>query len=290
MRSRLHAIGGVALLAFSTLIFPPLGYLTGAVTGLVTLRHGTVEGLITLLGGLALAMVMHRINGGSEISVGLMALFWLPVWVLAALLRSSQSMRAAFQVAALFGVAALFFFYLISEGNPAIWWQELVQNLFATEPAMLGGAAEEMLLDPRLAEVLTGVMAAGFFMGLVAMLMLARGWQAMLYNPGGMKSEFLALRLGKNSVLLGLVVMVPGMLMGDQVPTMVPDLMQVWMTLFMLQGIAVSHAILDQRMAGQKGWVYALYVATLFTPLGFIVTLVGVTDSWVNYRKQFAGS
>ena len=109
----------------------------------------------------------------------------------------------------------------------------------------------------------------------------------MLYNPGGLKEEFLALQLGKNSVLLGLVGMVPSMLMGDEVPSMVPDLMQIWMTLFMVQGLAVAHALVDQR-GGQKGWVIALYMATLFTPLGFLVTMVGVTDAWINYRQQFS--
>ncbi len=286
MRSRLHAMGAISLLAFTTLIFPPLGYLTGAVVGLVTLRQGTSEGIISLLGGLGLAMVLHRFSGGEEISILLMAIFWIPVWVIAALLRMTQSLRIAFQVAALFGVLALFVFYLLSNGAPAEWWQETVQNLFAEESAL---GAEQMLLDPRLADVLTGVMAAGFFLGLVAMLLLARAWQAMLYNPGGMKSEFLELQLGKNTVLLGLVVMLPGMLMGDEVPAIVPDLMQIWMTLFMVQGIAVAHAVLEMRTA-QKGWIYALYFAALFTPLGFLITMVGVTDAWINYRRQLSGS
>ena len=68
---------------------------------------------------------------------------------------------------------------------------------------------------------------------------------------------------------------------------MVPDLMQIWMTLFMIQGIAVAHAVLEQR-TGQKGWVMALYFATLFTPAGFVVTMVGVTDAWIDYRRRFA--
>ncbi len=285
MRSRLHALGTLSLLAFATLIFPPLGYLTGAVVALITLRQGAAEGAISLLGGLVVAMALHRLNGGEPISIALMSVFWVPVWVLAGLLRTTQSLRVAFQVAALFGVLALFIFYLLSDGAPTQWWQEVVQNLLVEEQAL---GPEEMLLDPRLAEVLTGVMAAGFFLGLVAMLLLGRAWQAMLYNPGGMKLEFLALQLGKNSVLLGLVVMLPGLLMGDEVPAIVPDLMQIWMTMFMIQGIAVAHAVLEHRSA-QSGWVMALYFATLFTPVGFLVTMVGVTDAWVNYRRQFAG-
>ena len=286
MRSRLHAMGVLSLLAFTTLVFPPIGYLTGAVVGVVTLKQGASEGMISLLGGLALAMVLHRLNGGHELSIAMMAVFWIPVWTIAALLRTTQSLRIAFQAAALFGVLALFIFYLMSDGAPAEWWQNVVQDLFAEQGSDALGAGE-MLLDPRLAEVLTGVMAAGFFLGLVAMLLLARSWQAMLYNPGGMKVEFLSLQLGKNSVLLGLVVMLPGLLMGDEVPAMVPDLMQIWMTLFMIQGIAVAHAVLEQR-TGQKGWVMALYFATLFTPAGFVVTMVGVTDAWIDYRRRFA--
>ncbi len=290
MRSRLHAMGMTAMLAFTTLLLPPVGYLAGAVIGLVTLRHGASEGLLTLVGGLALAAIVNSLNGGSAVTVGILALFWLPLWTLLVLLRSSQSLSVMFQVAALFGVAVLFLFYLVAEGDPSIWWQEVVQELFAAAGEVSGhngGQGVEMLLDPRLAEVLTGIMAAGFFLGLVVMALIARGWQAMLYNPGGLKEEFLALQLGKNAVFLGLAVMLPGMLMGDSVPSMVPDLMQIWMTLFMLQGIAVAHALLDIRTQ-RRGWIAALYLVTLFTPMGFIVTMVGVTDAWVNYRKQFA--
>ena len=288
MRSRLHAMGATAVLAFLTLLVPPVGYLTGAVIALVVLRQGGKEGGLTLLGGLLLAMALSLLSGSGYLPVAMLALFWLPVWLLAVLLESTRSLRVVFQVAALFGVVVIFLFYLTAEGNPSLWWQELVQKMIAGEGE--GSAidpATQMLLDPRLADVLTGLMAAGFFLGLVVMVLIGRGWQAMLYNPGGLKEEFLALQLGKNSVLLGLVVMVPGMLMGDEVPSMVPDLMQIWMTLFMVQGLAVAHALLDQRST-QKGWVIATYLATLFSPLGFLVTMVGVTDAWINYRRQFA--
>lgn len=287
MRSRLHAMGMTAMLVFVTLLLPPIGYLAGAVVGLVTLRQGATEGLLTLAGGLALAIVVNILNGGTAVTVGVLALFWLPVLVLAAVLKSTNSLRVVLQIAALFGVAVLFLFYMLVDGNPAVWWQETVQNLFEVTGETSVDPSVEILLKPQLAEVLTGVLAAGFFLGLVAMLLIARGWQAMLYNPGGLKKEFLALQLGKNSVFLGLAVMLPGMLMGDGVPSMVPDLMQIWMTLFMVQGLAVAHALLEMRTK-QKGWIAALYLLTLFTPLGFVVTMTGVTDAWVNYRKQFA--
>ncbi|MBC8519849.1 MAG: hypothetical protein H8D24_05530 [Gammaproteobacteria bacterium] len=287
LRSRLHAMGTIAMLAFVTLLLPPIGYLTGAVVGLVTLRQGAVEGLLTLAGGLVLAMAVNSLNGDNAVTVGVLALFWLPVWVLAAVLKGTNSLKIVFQIAALFGVVVLFLFYMFVDGNPAIWWQETVQNLFEATGERAVAPDVEILLKPQLAEVLTGVLAAGFFLGLTAMLLIARGWQAMLYNPGGLKQEFLALQLGKNSVLLGLAVMLPGMLMGDAVPSIVPDLMQIWMTLFMVQGLAVAHALLEMRTK-RKGWITALYLLTLFTPLGFVVTMVGVTDTWVNYRKQFA--
>jgi hypothetical protein len=285
-------MGMTAFLTFTTLVLPPVGYLVGAVIALVTLIHGGRDGLITLVGGLALAVVVNQFTGGSAITLVVLALFWLPVWLLALVLKSVGSLRIVFQMAALFGVVLLFLFYMLIEGNPSIWWQGVTQELFMAS-AELG---EEVLLDERLAKVLTGILAAGFFLGLVVMLLIGRGWQAMLYNPGGLKEEFLALQLGKNSVLLGLVVMLPSMLMGDGVPSMVPDLMQIWMTLFMLQGLAVAHAVVHIKLSPKdgstkagttKGWVITLYMLTLLTPLGFIVTMVGVTDAWVDYRSRF---
>ena len=177
MRSRPHAMGATAVLAFLTLLAPPVGYLTGAVIALVVLRQGGREGGLTLLGGLLLAMVLSLLSGSSYLPVAMLTLFWLPVWVLAVLLESTRSLRIVFQVAALFGVVVVFLFYLMAEGNPSVWWQGLVQQMIAGE----GGGdttdpAAQILLDPRLADVLTGLMAAGFFLGLVVMVLIGRGW------------------------------------------------------------------------------------------------------------------
>lgn len=84
------------LLAALSLLIPPASILSTSVVALVTLRKGTVPGALIL--GLATAIsggIALLALGGVNLAIGFLILMWLPVWLLAVLLRSSRSLALA---------------------------------------------------------------------------------------------------------------------------------------------------------------------------------------------------
>ncbi len=292
MRSRSHALGTASFLALLSLLFPPIGYLAGATIALVTLRHGGNDGAKVLLSALLIVLGLEWVASGGIASAIVMALLWLPVFGLALMLRSTRSLLLVLYTAAMLGVVLLLFFYWMADGSPTQLWQEWASQILAPPPGQQPVNPQNGImlfqLDSQTAEMLAGLLASSYFLGLLVTVLVARGWQAMLYNPDGLKEEFLALRSEKSVALLGLVIILAGLLM-ESIPPLATDLVQVWTTLFMVIGLAVSHALADMRGL-TKGWVIALYVLSLFTPLGMMMTMIGATDAWANYRQYFEKS
>jgi hypothetical protein len=115
----------------------------------------------------------------------------------------------------------------------------------------------------------------------VSVLMLARYWQAALYNPGGFRQEFHQLRLSwKTSAILCSVFVLT---------TLGPGQLQPFSILFVLPlliaGVALVHGI-----AGLKKWPIAVmavfYVAMMSPVMTQILVLAAIADSWVDFRSR----
>ena len=74
------------------------------------------------------------------------------------------------------------------------WWREWFETW--KEYAASGPAQEQLeqayeVISP----MLSAIFASGFVASLILTLLLARWWQSALFNPGGFRKEFYALRL-----------------------------------------------------------------------------------------------
>lgn len=57
---------------------------------------------------------------------------------------------------------------------------------------------------------------------------------------------------------------------------------------FMTAGFSVVHALCGAHPSG-RFWLIGLYIALLFvTPLILLIALVGISDSWFDWRRRFA--
>ena len=116
---------------------------------------------------------------------------------------------------------------------------------------------------------------------LTGALLLARWWQATLYNPGGFSKEFYQLRLGR--VLASLLVMLlGGSLLANQV--LLANLAMVLGLMFIVQGIALVHA-LAARAGLARGWLAAFYVIMVLF-LSQLLIVLAVIDAWVDFRTR----
>ncbi|BCX80708.1 hypothetical protein MIT9_P0284 [Methylomarinovum caldicuralii] len=196
MQGRMQAIAVAATALMLSLLFPPLSLLAAAVVALVTLRLGWREGLNTLLAAsLAAGLLGAIVLGNFVLPAAYGLLLWLPVWGTALFLRLSRDLGLTLALLTVIGMAGVILVYAVMN-DPADFWYQRLQAVFG--PVWRQAGADTALWQPQLvtmARYMTGIMAAGMVSSLALSLIWGRWWQALLYNPGGFRQEFLALRL-----------------------------------------------------------------------------------------------
>lgn len=280
-----QAILIITLGAMLSLALPPFSYLSGAAVGLVTLRLGGWRGVM-VSGGAALAvsalsmiLVQNALPGGAYLVVA-----WLPLVALAIHLRRTVSLPRALGLAAVFGAAMVAALHIIVE-DTAVFWRQVFENLLR----QTGQAPEKVAEMQEAFPLMTGAMAAALVLSLVVSLFIARWWQAQLYNPGGFRSEFHALRFGR---VLGVATMVTAALAlvgGASLGALAGDLLLVGLVLHLLHGLAVAHGLVGKAGA-HAAWLVALYLL-LVSPMlpATVMTLaaLGFADEWFDFRSFF---
>jgi len=287
MAGRGQAILVATVFALMSLLLPPASYLAAAAIGLVTLRHGWLEGLLIMAGAGAAAGLLSVLALGSPWPVlALLALLWLPVWGLAQVLRRTSDEGAVLTAAGVFAAGAVLLVYALP-GSPAEWWRSLLERSLVPAFAEQGITLEPDVLQ-RLAEVMTGVVAAATVLGASLSLFLARWWQALLYNPGGFGREFRALRTSRRLALGAAAVLIALLAPPAELKQLAAELLLVAMVVYALQGLAVAHALLGPRRAG-RGWLAGVYAAlVLLWPYPLLALgLTGLVDTWVDFRARW---
>ncbi len=176
----------------------------------------------------------------------------------------------------------------VKDSDPRAQWMEILQPLAK-------GFVESQLLDAGQSQVfvqfmagwMTGIFAAGFYFQLMLAMLLARAWQAGLYNPGGFREEFHGLDIGRPLGVVALVLFGLALVLGDGSSTLARELALLLAPLFLLQGLAVAHRIVA-ALGMSVGWLVALYLLLFFAMphAALIVILVGLVDVFVDFRGR----
>lgn len=283
MRGRLHAAAVAALAAAASLVVTPASYLSGAAVALVTLRLGPRTGLETLVAAAALtALLALPMTGSAVPGLAFVPALWLPLWALAWYLRRTVSPGRTLVLAGLLGVVVVAAVHGALD-DPAGWWQEQLTALL--QQLIPAGEAPPPDVVAVLADLMTGAMAAGFALSLVAALLLARWWQALLYNPGGFRAEFHRLRLGPKAAAVTAALLLGATAAGGVPGDIARDLAMVAMALHVLQGLAVIHGVAGIASL-HTGWLVAVYALLVVLPAqtALALALGGVVDNWFDFR------
>ena len=290
MRGRMQSVMVASTLALISLLFPPVSIISSATVALVTLRRGTSEGFWVLLCSSAAAAILGMLLfGGYQFALFYGLVLWLPVWVIAIVLREARHLSLAVEMAVLIGVLGVVFFYLFMD-EPATLWQVMLERMIGP---MLKMHAEVSAVNIEqslevLAHYMTGILAAASIYGLLFGLFLGRWWQAMLYNPGGFKQEYLALKAHSALTLASIGIIAVGWLGSGIVSEIAWNIALLLFALYALIGAAVLHRVFAAMKAG-RFWVPMLYVTLLMIPHAMLpVALVGLSDAWLNLRNKFS--
>ena len=272
MRGPLQA-GGVAVV---TTAIPLLFWLGAAVIGLVILRLGISQGLTIGLWALLPALGWAWV-GQDPTALAVL----LQVMLVASVLRASLSWERALLSGSLLAIVTGLLMPML--------YPELIDSLVQTGVQFYEQYNAEMArsfgdnLELVIRQTMNASMAGTYLMTGVGMTMLARSWQAGLYNPGGFRQEFHALRLSPVIAVFCVAIMVGGSVIG------LNPMLMAWaggLPLF-LAALGLVHGVVGRKgLSGQ--WLGAFYLALVFLgpSLMMVLLVLAFVDSWLDIRGR----
>jgi hypothetical protein len=271
MRGRMQA----TLVVVGSAALPLLFWLSAASGALVLLRRGLHETLGILAWALLPALVWWFLGDPS------LLLILLGTLVLAQVLRATGSwvwvLLASVVVAGLFA--------LILSATSAELIKALTDGVREVLPQLVGQGemtAEQLAgFQDSLKPILTGIMAASMQVVCVLCLILARYWQAELYNLGGFGREFRALRLPWPVAL----ALLSGVILGPRLAAPLAVMAPICTVPLLFAGLALGHGLIEMKRLSSF-WLIGMYIAVLL--LGNLVCLLAVVDGLFDFRGRLA--
>lgn len=285
MAGRLQAFSFIVLFSVLALFMPPLSLFSSAAIGLVTLRHGWQSGLLLALAGavvLSLLTFLLEENINSGFLLGLTQ--WGPIVLIASILYKSASWRLTLQtVFMLAGSGVLLFHALVAD--EVIFWTDTLNKSIA--PVLLDSNQPELDIEELIqtvAQWMTGVIAFVMSIIWILSLLLARHWQAQLYNPDGFGSEFREIRLGKTPAIILLSLIAIAVAARQQLAT---ELLMCGVAVFIFQGISLVHALV-KRLELHLIILIMLYALLFVLPvhIALLLAAFGIIDSFADFREK----
>lgn len=269
MRGRAQA----CLVALLGVLVPLIG---PAAVGLVTLRKGSVEGALVALWA-SLPFVVSYFAGQSSPFVAVMSILALAnTLIVANVLRGTASWSLALVSDVCVAVGLVVVAGVVFRTDLGVMMSDLTE-LFVSVSEQL----EKDYVMPDTSSVLAWVAWMTAFSALLGVV-VARWWQALLFNPGGFQQEFQGIRL-ESKVGLGCLLLV---ILGF---TLLSEF-QFWLQLasipLIVCGLSLLHYTAKVKKAGGY-WLVLMYLGLFLGPVmsGLLVAL-GAIDSVLNLRAR----
>lgn len=283
MRNPWYATIAAGVFAFFIITLP----LSGAIIALVWLRLGASQGLRVM--PIALIIGVYRFIELQSIDT-LFAV--IGAAALAQLLRANLGWAKVLTVSC---IAAILFNFNYQWLDPALL--EKMFNYLLTQPELTDGfdfnafpSADLLFLFQQ---IFNSILTALNLLMLLGSLILARYWQATLYNPGGFKAEFQELVLPRWASLTCLLIIV-GLLTNFYDLIALPTI-YVFMLLpliivpCIIAALALIHAVFTLKNYNSF-WLGLVYVALLFIQpyTSILLFIIALADSWLQFRTKLA--
>tara|TARA_R110002033_G_scaffold606_17_gene5649 strand:- start:773 stop:1672 length:900 start_codon:yes stop_codon:yes gene_type:complete len=274
MRGRRQATLVVGL----SVAIPLLFWFGAVVLALVILRRGLSEGAPVVIWGGLPALAWAMLGDPTPL------LLVLGTALLASLLRERNDWSLVVLAAAPLGlIYALILLAMLHE--PMV---VLANELQGMMPKVLGELGKDLSeadmarLQSLMLPILAGLTGAVHAVLTLASLILARAWQARLFNPGGFREEFHQLRLKPWMAVSLLLLVFVAPQFGDM--AVVAPVSTVPL---LLAGLALIHGIVGIKQLS-LAWLIAMYVALLFASQAAVplIMLLAFIDSLFDFRSR----
>jgi hypothetical protein len=208
---------------------------------------------------------------------------WGPVWLISIVLREGRYLSLTVEIAVLLGILGVIGFYLYNP-EPAVMWKAMLSQMV---PPNAPVEDVQRTLD-MLSRYMTGIVAAASVFGLLFGLFLGRWWQALLYNPGGFRQEFLSLSTPPRLAIGSILVVVIASLSSGVISEISWNIAILLFVLYTFIGTAVLHTVFAAMKMGR--YIVPMFYVTMFLiPHAMLpVAIVGLSDAWMNLRNKIS--
>ena len=275
LRGRVQALA----VAFIGSFFP---LISSATIALVSLCKGAKEGLLLFL-WISLILVLIQQASTDNPLLAAVSIASLGIMVIAAKVhRHLASWQWTLLATIAISVACAFSFGLLM-GSEVTAFLTTIEAMFAA----INSKQQDAQISLDLTEsMLLGIVATLLAIGSIMSLMLARWWQAGIYNPGGFRKEFHSFKIETKVAVILVAVLLAGQFMSKS--------SQIWSDLavlpLLIAGIALVHFAVKLLDQGRQ-WLAFLYVGIILAgkPVTVILLVLGLTDSLIDLRSRLEG-
>lgn len=285
-------------LAFVCAFVPLIGSIGILMAALITLRKNAFDGVLVTLAATVpylLAYIGYPAEAHTDVTLLIIVAMCasnLLTWLGAVVLRRHGNWSLVIEAATFLGVLCVVAIHLMSPDIQQ-WWQTQLTDYFTKNAALMDVAtrpdvaAIQADLVQRAKVYATGLTVTSVLFNALLQLALARWWQAVMFNPGGLRTELWRIRLGYAAVILLAILF--GLALFDNQTSL--DALTIQFAAFGAAGLSLIHCLIGttQRLQG-SGWVVLMlvYAATIFLfPLSaVIITVIALLDTLFDFRKR----
>ncbi|OED43539.1 hypothetical protein ACH42_09890 [Endozoicomonas sp. (ex Bugula neritina AB1)] len=258
---------------------PMLFWISAAIISLVILRRGMSQGVKVLAWALLPAIAWAAMGQFATIT-GLIA-----TTALACVLRQTVSWHKTFLALLPVGaLVALMMAQLAPQQITMLILTDIVLKIISDYLTAGGQSTVDIGNWKPLVEYGVIGMTTWFnLVGCIVGLILARSWQAQLFNPGGFREEFHGVRLPATTALLLMVLALGGLSLAPIMLVIAPVV-----TLpLLLSGLALMHGLVGIRQLGRL-WLVVFYMLLFFvTQLMYpVIIITACLDSLFDFRGR----
>lgn len=286
-----YAVPGGGVIASLSMIF----------AGLVTLVKGPKEGALYTIAATFPLVILGYLLGGTQnllptSFVGILIFSNLLTWILAWMLYNKATWSQVLQLAALIGVFAVSVLHLVYPGVTEWWSKQILQSLLEFKKVIIQYHWENTVSLPQdlptvaaqSAQTASGFTAVFILVVNLLQLIIARWWQASVFQPGLLGFELRNIRLSQLAGLLFVVTLGVLYYYGNSVLT---DVLPILVLLFVCAGLSLLHYFfsLMPRSPSTVFWLCLTYLVMFYTAgisMMFLVMLA-IFDVWFDVRRRF---
>lgn len=252
----------------------------------IVLASGVRNGvLLAFATGTVLAVLALLVNIPASLIVANATIVWLPVIVLAWLVRLMRSITLTFQVSVI-AAAAIVIVFFVAVGDPVAYWNGVISESVALFREAGANEYADRLLESQDAIVPQMTMLMVFVGWSMYTLVLLLGYALFQHLPDktAVYGSFRDLNMGR--VLAGVmaVASVIAVLSGSM---WVQNVAFLILVTFWLQGLAIMHWLHKKK---QLPAIVLVVTYVLLVPLNAMMmiafSIVGYLDAWFNFRAR----